>query len=316
MFPRRFFTAAGNIGHIIMRIGSFGYLAKQGWKSMAANRLMTFASIGVLTACLIITGLATLISLNVGNIIDYFGDQNEIIVYLEPEVSPEQAQQMLTEIEAMPNILKSVYISQADALVEMKEWMEQYAALLDDYWDALPSSFRVTVSDLNFIKQTEQRLSEMAGVQYTRAPTELASVMVTIKNAVNFGGWALVIVLALVSMIVISNTIRITVFARRREISIMKYVGATNTFIRMPFFVEGVTVGIIAGVLAAGVVCGAYYLIMDFIVGSQNIWFMSFYHRIIPFDVVWPKILMGFLAFGAVVGGLGTTSSMRKHLKV
>lgn len=299
-----------------MRIGSLRYLIKQGWHSMAANRLMTFASIGVLTACLIITGIATLLSLNINRIVDYFGQQNEIRAYILSDIPAEQIAGMQDEITLMPNVLAVEYVSQTDALAQMQGWMEEYGDLIAGYEDVLPASFRVTVDDLNFLPQVNERLRTMQGIESTSAPSELAGIMVTIKNAVTYGGWSLVVVLAVVSIIVISNTIRLTVFARRREISIMKYVGATNAFIRLPFFVEGMTVGIVAGALAAGVVSGAYHLIYGYLNNGDNLWIASLISQLLLLQDIWYWVLASFILFGVLIGGFGTASSIRKHLKV
>lgn len=298
-----------------MKLGSFKYLVKQGWKSMAANRLMTFASIGVLTACLIITGIASLLSLNVNRVIDFLGNQNEIVVYLN-DISPEETTTLGQSLEVIPNVKEVRYVSKEDALAQMKLWMEDLGYLLDGYGTILPASYRVTVDDLSLIAQTNEQIKVLPGIESTKSPAELAGVMVALKNGVNYGGWALVVVLALVSIIIISNTIRLTVFARRREISIMKYVGATNSFIRLPFFVEGMTVGIISGLIGSGVVCGAYYLVMQYIHDSKNTWVAGIITNLYSLKSIWVYIIVAFVLFGLLIGGLGTANSIRKHLKV
>ncbi len=299
-----------------MRFSSLRYLIKQGWKSMATNRLMTFASIGVLTACLIITGIAGLLSLNVNKIVDYLANQNEIVVFLQPDVSDDDALALETQINGIQNVLGVTYRSKLDAYEDVKGWLEGYGDLLKGYETVFPAKFLVTVEDLNFVAQTNDALAALPGVESTIVPTALAGVMVTIKNAVTYGGWGLVVVLALVSVIVISNTIRLTVFARRREISIMKYVGATNAFIRLPFFVEGMTVGAIAGLLASGVICGGYYLAYNFLTNMYNTWVMSMIDQVYTLDDIWPYVVVSFVAFGILIGGFGTATSVRKHLKV
>ena len=299
-----------------MRLSSFGYLCKQGWKNMGANRLMTFASIGVLTACFIITGLATLLTLDVNAVVDHLAGQNELSVYLFPEVEDARAEQIGEEIKALPNIEKVEFVSKEDAFHIMERRMEKYGNLLDGFDMIFPASYNVTVQDLGLIDQTNQQLSAIDGVERTYAPVDLAGVMVTIKDAVTYGGWGLVLILALVSLIVISNTIRLTVFARRKEISIMKYVGATNAFIRMPFFVEGMTVGIIAGLLSSGVVCGAYYFALNFLHGMYNVWVLGLLGSLWRTEDIWYLIVGGAVLLGIIVGGIGTASSVKKHLKV
>lgn len=299
-----------------MRLSSLRYLIKQGWKNMAANRLMTFASVGVLTACLIITGIAALVFINVNSLVNYMADQNEIVVYLTPEVPDEQAAAMNDQIAAMPNVLEVEYNSKADAFAQVQEWLDSYGNLLTNYEQIFPARFFVTVEDLTLIEQTNTALAALPGVDYTQVPTDLTGIIISIKNAVTYGGLGLVIILAVVAIIVISNTIRLTVFNRRREISIMKYVGATNTFIRLPFFVEGMTVGLIAGVLAAGLVCAGYYFVYNYLMDMYNTWVMSIMHNIFTLESIWPYVVAGFAVFGVLIGGFGTATSVRKHLKV
>lgn len=138
----------------------------------------------------------------------------------------------------------------------------------------------------------------------------------TIQRAVTYAGWALVAVLALVSVVVISNTIRLTVFARRKEINIMKYVGATNGFIRWPFFVEGTSVGLISGLLAAGLVIGAYALVVNRIGAMSGFWGPILGSCLLSVGQVWPVVLGAFLIFGVVIGSIGTATSIRKYLEV
>lgn len=299
-----------------MNLGGFTYLVKQGWRNMAANRLMTFASIGVLTACLLVTGIASLISLNVNRIVDYLGSQNEIRVYIAADATQEEIDALGQSLNAIDNVAEVEFHSKEQAFEQMQGWMEGYGDLLEGVSDIFPASYRVTVEDLTLIDQTSAQFASLPGVDEISTPSELAGVMVTLKNAVNYGGWALVGILALVSIIIISNTIRLTVFARRREISIMKYVGATNSFIRLPFFVEGMTVGAIAGVISSAIVCLAYYLVLESIHGSTNLWVLSITTTLLSLDQIWLGLVGAFVAFGVFIGSLGTTSSIRKHLKV
>ncbi len=299
-----------------MRIGSFFYLVRQGWKNMGANRLMTFAGIGVLTACFIITGIAALLTLNVNAVVDHLADQNEITVSFFPEVDDETALAMQAEIEKIPNVAAVEYVSKQAAFETMQGMLEDYGNLLEGFELIFPARYLVQVADLSFIEATRAQLRVLPGVEEVRAPVDLASIILTIKDAVTYGGWGIVAILALVSVIVISNTIRLTVFARRREISIMKYVGATNAFIRLPFFVEGMTVGVVAGVLSSAVVCGAYYLAMNFLRGMYNVWVLSLLGSLYKLENIWMYVAGSAVALGMVIGGLGTASAVKKHLKV
>ena len=300
-----------------MKYDSFKYLAKLGWHNMRANRLMTLASTGVLTLCLIITGVAGLLSLNVNRVVDYLYDQNEIKVYILETATPEQHAQLGQQIVALDNVEAATYISKEVALQQMMEWMgSQYAPLFAGYEDVLPASYQVALKDLSKMSETAAALGSLPYVEEVWVPQQLAEVMINLKNAVNYGGWGLVALLALVAVVVIGNTIRLTVFNRRREINIMKYVGATNQFIRLPFFVEGMTIGVLAGLIASAVVCLFYFMIMQLLNQGNMLWAAGMISRLYTFWQVCPFVVLVFLLGGMLLGSVGTAASVKKHLQV
>lgn len=301
-----------------MNYSSFKYLIKQGWHNMFANRLMTLASVGVLTACLIITGVAGLLSANVNSFVDYLGDQNEVILYLQDTITDQQRQDLEAAFTAENNVERFYYVSKEDALQEQMNTLEEYGELIAGYAGSenpLPASYRITVGDLSRVGDTVALFSQKAGVDTIGSATDLVSVLLGLKKTVNVAGWGLVAALGLVSIVVISNTIRLTVFARRKEINIMKFVGATNSFIRLPFFVEGMTVGLIAALLAFGLVTGAYFGVLSFMSGEGS-WLSATYLHLLPYSRVWYWLLGGFAGGGILIGGLGSSLSMNKYLKV
>ena len=301
-----------------MRGSSFRYLSKQGLHSLVANRLMTLASVGVLTACLILVGVATLFSANVDSLVEYLGEQNETVVYIGKDLSEEQIAQVDSQIRGISGLSAVTYVSKEEVLETYKGYMEEYAVLFDDFEEDNPfrANYRVVVEDLNQLDEIVAQLEAIEGVEDVSPPTELASVFLSIQRAVNVGGWVLVAVLSLVSIVVISNTIRITVFARRKEISIMKYVGATNAFIRWPFFVEGMSVGLIAALVSSGVVMGAYAIVMHYAGDLSGFWNSLLGVSLLPLSQVWYWLLGGFAAFGILIGSLGTATSIHKYLEV
>ena len=244
-----------------MNWSSFKYLVKQGWHNMVANRLMTVASLGVLTACLVITGIAGILSVSVSNFVQSLGDKDMIEVFISDEATDEQIEAWSQQLPQLANVASCTFISKAQAVEDMKAEMGEYADVLQDYEgegneaNPLPASFRIYVTDIALLNDTVAAIQQVGGDLFYRinSPTELGDILVQMRRVVNIAGWGLVAVLGIVSVVIISNTIRLTVFARRREINIMKFVGATNAFIRMPFFVEGMTVGALAG-LFTGVV--------------------------------------------------------------
>ncbi|MCI7254859.1 MAG: permease-like cell division protein FtsX [Oscillospiraceae bacterium] len=301
-----------------MKWSSFQYLTKQGLHNLRANRLMSLASIGVLTACLLLTGIAGLFSANVNSLVEYLGDQNETVVYLDQGLSDEELASVDQTLRSMPGLAAVTYVSQEEVLETYKGYMSEYADLFNDFEEDNPfhANYRVVLENLNQLDEMIAQLEQIDGVYSVSAPTQLSSVFLTIQRAVTYAGWALVAVLALVSVVVISNTIRLTVFARRKEINIMKYVGATNGFIRWPFFVEGTSVGLISGLLAAGLVIGAYALVVNRVGAMSGFWGPILGSCLLSVGQVWPAVLGAFLIFGVVIGSIGTATSIRKYLEV
>lgn len=307
-----------------MSMSGFRYLSKQGLHNLMKNRLMTLASVGVLTACLVITGIAALLSANVSNFVDYLGAQNKVVVYVDLAADDATAAAIGDEIGKLGNISEYTYTSKADALEQTKGWISDYdsgayASVLDGYEgenNPLYASYSVTVTDLAQLADTTAKLESIANVDFVDSPSELASTLVGMKNTVNLAGWGLVAVLAAVAVVVIVNTIRITVFARRKEINIMKFVGATNGFIRLPFWVEGTVIGAVSALVAFGIISGVYVWVLKEVSVSGISWLQSIYFQFLPYAGVWKYLLGGFAGAGILLGGLGSSLSIRKYLKV
>ena len=307
-----------------MNWSSFKYLVKQGWHNMVANRLMTVASLGVLTACLVITGIAGILSISVSNFVQSLGDKDMVEVFIADEATEEQINQWGQQLPALSNVASCEFISKAQAVEDMKEEMGEYADVLKDYEgegnesNPLPASFRIYVKDIALLSQTVNEIQQIGGDMFYRinSPTELGDILVQLRRVVNVAGWGLVAVLGIVSVVIISNTIRLTVFARRKEINIMKFVGATNAFIRMPFFVEGMTVGALAGLISTVLVGGAYFAALKALAQPGAMWLDEFTQCLYPFQVVILPLAGVFVLFGMFIGSAGCAFSIRKHLKV
>ena len=223
-----------------MHFSSFTYLVRQGLHSLRANRMMTFASMGVLTVCMVLIGVAYLVGVNIDAMVSYIGQQNETVVYLDFNLSDEQIASADTAIRAIPEVASVTYVSPQDVLAQYSALLSDSANLQEAFANDNPfrANYRVVLRDVSRLAAVADELSRIPGVVKVKAPLELSNTFVSIQRVVNYASYGLVAVLALVSMVVVNNTIRITVFARRKEIAIMKLVGATNGFIRFPFFVE------------------------------------------------------------------------------
>lgn len=302
-----------------MKFSNFKYLVKQGCYNFKENRLMSIASIGVVVSCLIIVGVCGLLALNINSFADFLGSQNELVVYLYDDASQEKIDAIDSFIKQNQNIASYDFVSKEEALEEQMGYLGEYGSLLESYQgdeNPLPASFRCKVKNLETIQQTSDELSRLDGVEMLSTPTELASVLITIKNAAFYGGVGVLAILVFVSIVVISNTIRLTVFARRKEIGIMKFVGATNGFIRLPFIVEGVIIGTIAAVVTFAILSGAYYFLLDYLTAEATGWLAMVSTALIPYVEIWYYMLLTFIGFGWFIGGVGSAVSMKRYLKV
>ena len=296
-----------------MKWSSFQYLTKQGLHNLRANRLMSLASIGVLTACLLLTGIAGLFSANVNSLVEYLGDQNETVVYLDQGLSDEELASVDQTLRSMPGLAAVTYVSQEEVLETYKGYMSEYADLFNDFEEDNPfhANYRVVLEDLNQLDEMIAQLEQIDGVYSVSAPTQLSSVFLTIQRAVTYAGWALVAVLALVSVVVISNTIRLTVFARRKEINIMKYVGATNGFIRWPFVYEGFMIGLLSAVIAFGLQWLLYAAVAKGVANSDTLKLI----HVGDFTTFWKPVAAVFAGAGILIGVGGSLSAIRKFLQ-
>ena len=296
-----------------MRASSFRYLVKNGIRNLWNNRMMTVASIGTLIACLLIVGFAVLFSINVDNIVKFVGEQNEIVVFIDldaPEGYSDTLESELSNIQGLGDI---EFVSREQAMEDVIEnYLDGDEALMEGVEnDFLPESFRVKILDPEHLDSILTQIENMDYVLKVDAPTDLSNTLMNMRKMVNTFGGAVI-----VALVIITNTIRASVFARRKEINIMKYVGANNAFIRVPFVVEGITLGLIAALVAFGIIWGGYNIFLNAVTSESNTWLGSISQNLVPFEQIAYQILGYFLISGIVVGGFGSAMSMRGHLKV
>lgn len=302
-----------------MKFSNFKYLVKQGFSNFKENRLMSVASIGVVISCLVIVGVCGLLAANINSFAKFLGDQNEIVVYLYDDAQETEINEVSEFLKTNENIASYNYISKEDALKEQMGYLGEYGSLLESYTgdnNPLPASFRCKLKNLTEIEATSNQLAQFAAVEMLSTPTELAGVLITIKNAAYYGGFSVLAILVFVSIVVISNTIRLTVFARRKEINIMKFVGATNGFIRLPFIVEGLIIGTIGAVITFGILSGGYYYLLSYMAVNATGWVAMVSGTFIAYGEIWWIMLVAFLGFGWFIGAVGSAISMKRYLKV
>ena len=302
----------------MMRPSTFFFLTRRGVRNLGKHWAMTIACIASLSVCMTLNIFASLAEVNVGSMVAYLGSQNETVVYLDPECDDATAAQVGETLSAMPGVSGVQYVSKQDVLDTYRGYMQDYSSLWDEFETDNPfkANYRVTLSDLTQMERMSVKMQAIQGVYSVTAPVEMTNVFVQVQRSVTKVGRGIVLVLMVVSIITVGSTIRLSVFARRREIEIMKYVGATNSLVTLPFFVEGLAMGLISGALTAAISLGGYSYMVQASGGLGGVWEMIMGQALVPVSAVWSTIIPYSLIGGAVVGGLGSMFSIRKHLNV
>ena len=301
-----------------MKPSTFAFLTKRGVRNLGKHWAMTIACIASLSVCMTLNIFATLVEVNVDSMVNYLGQQNEMVVYVDPNADDATIQSVGEKIAATPGVSRMQYMSKEDVLNQYRGSMADYAVLLDEFETDNPfkANYRVSLGDLSQMSAMSQTFQQIPGVYSVAAPIEMTNTFVQVQQAVTQMGRGIVLVLMIVSIITVGSTIRLSVFARRREIEIMKYVGATNAMVTLPFFMEGLTMGLISGAITSAAGIGGYYYIVEASSAFGGLWEMLMGAALVPVENVWPTILTYSLAGGALVGALGSTFSIRKHLNV
>ena len=289
-----------------------GYLTREGFKNIWVNRFLSVATILVLVACLIIVGTGSLIFLNINSLLDLIEGQNVVMVYVQDEATDYETESLGLQLEGMTNIKKVEFVPREVAFESQKEQFGDKAALLEGLSaEILPDAYKVVVDDLSMFDNTVSKIRDLDSVLQVRENSDLAGKVETIRNAVSYISLGTVAILFLVSMFIVSNTIRITIYNRRLEISIMKAVGATNSFIRWPFLVEGMLLGVISAVVSLALLYLVYSIAL--------IWFADLMSTLGGTPVEFLDYIWFFLAvfgfIGVVIGTTGSLISLNKYLK-
>lgn len=323
-----------------MKIGSVKYLIKEGFKGAWANRLMSLASVGVLIACMVVIGLAILISENVNMAIGRLEKQNVVQVYLKdyawaylwgekPETeeekdengiadsyylihNEEEALAVRDEILKIENVADAKYVSREEGLAQMTDKMEDqykdsFSFLEDESENPISMAIDVTMKDMGKFDQTVKELESMDAIFNIRTHDGLAEQIDAIKQGISVAGFWIIIILVIISLVIVSNTIRVTMYNRKLEISIMKAVGATDAFVRIPFVVEGLVIGLISALISEGLIYFCYR------VATEKI--SAILGSVVAFSDVALYLLLVFMAIGVFAGTFGSVIMIGKYLK-
>lgn len=297
-----------------MKGTSLAYLTKEGFRNIWVNRLLSLATVVVLVSCLVIVGSGSLIFMNINSLLDLVEGQNVVMVYVNDDADETATQMLGVQLQTLDNIKKNgvEFVPKEEAFERQKELYGENSDILDGLSaDILPDAYKVTVDDLEFFDTTVSNIKSLDNVLEVHENSDLAGKLASIRNGVTYVSAVIVLILFFVSLFIVANTIRITIYNRRLEISIMKSVGATNTFIRWPFIVEGILLGIFSAVIALAIQYGIYSLASIWL---DNILAMLGGKAVAFIDVIW--YLLGIFAFiGVVIGSFGSLISLNRYLK-
>ena len=290
-------------------MSSFGYLIKEGFKNIFNNRMMTLAAIGVLISCLVLTGSAFMLTVNVYEIVDSVGDANVTKIFLEDDMLEGPARRMAAKLQAIDNVTSAEFIDKEDAIEAYREQLgEDIFESMTGEGNPFPYSYSVTMEDLSRYDETVQAIRAIDGVASVSSHREVAQKLTSLSSLITMMSFWIILALAVISLFIISNTIRMTMFSHRFEISIMKSVGATNNFVRVPFIIEGVVIGLFSAAVASGLM----YLLSDAVINAARS-ILDFNYT--PFTSVMWYIIGGFLSAGVLVGVMGSLLSISRFLK-
>ncbi len=303
-----------------MNFNSIKYLFIEGIKNLFRNIFMALASIGVLTACLIIVGFSVLLRENLKHIVGFMGQQSAIITYIKDGATIEKITELSNDLKNQNNVKSVKFITKEDALKNFSKKINNEAILKAlQNKNVLPASIVTTVKDVEKIEeimniQKNAKFNDI--IEEIRFPTKYANAIMEFSKTVKFFGTILIISLILASLIIISNTIRASVFSRRREIAIMKQVGATDSFVRFPFLIEGATIGLISATIAFFLTAILYKGINSMVTKYSSDFLNEMFSTLVKFKDVSIMLSVSFLLCGMFAGGIGSLISLRRYLKI
>ena len=295
-----------------MKINNLGYLVKEGIRGIFLHGFMSFAAVCVTVACLLIVGSFTCLIYNVNIMVEDLNKTNEILVYVDTELSDAEARSVGTQINRIDNVLNSKFVTREEALQNFIADHQDNEAFSGVEASDLRHRYVVTLEDNALIEQTVEQLEKINGVAKINAAYELAEGFATLQDVLHIASIVVIVVLLAVSLLIISNTVKLAMYDRRDEIAIMKMVGATNGFIRLPFVVEGFALGMVGAILAFALEWLMYDALVARLAAVDTLKLFAF----VPFtELLWPMIGT-FFAAGLFVGVMGSWASIRKFMDV
>ncbi len=295
-----------------MKIRTIEYFIKEAVSSIRRNGLMSFASISTVALSLLILGMFLIMVLNLNNMASNLESQVQVSVYLQDGLSDVQMREIGTKITKLPGVNQVIFVAKEEAMSRFKERLGEQQSILKalDGNNPLPNAFEVKMDSPEKVKPVAQAIAQIKGVENAKYGQEVVEQLFTLTRMIRIFGVILIGFLALAALFIISNTIRLTVFARRREIGIMKYVGATDWFIRWPFLLEGIILGFGGALLAVVLLNQTYGALIHQVYES-----LAFLPLIPQYPFI-NYISIVLLLIGTIIGALGSTISLRKFMQV
>lgn len=300
-----------------MRLSGAGYLIKQGVRNILNNNIASVATFCVLTVSLLIVGFTALFTLNINSFISGVEDKNEVVIFLTDDADDNYIEELGSKLRADSNISDVVFWSKEEAFDDLKSSMpdaEDIFGYIDE--NPLPDAYRIKIKDISQMSSTLYAINSYSHIEKVKAPYDFVNILTGLKSAIMVVCVVIFISLMLVCFVMISNITRASVEMRHREITIMKYVGATDGFIKVPFFIEGLTLGILAGVLASLLTFVGYDRLIALLSTETTLFSAMGSSGFIPLSTFMWKLAVIYIAAGALLASIGTVGSVKKHVKV
>lgn len=301
-----------------MRVSSAAYLFKQGLRNIWNNRIMSLASFCILTVSLLMVGFTVIFSANINSFISDIEGKNEVIIYLTDDADDEYIEELGDKLRTTDNVASVSFYSKEDAFTDIKKNMSDAEDIFSYLGDEspLPDAYRIKIRDISKMSSTLMAINSFEHIEKVKAPYDFVNVLTGLKTIISLVSLIILAALIVVSFVIISNTTRASVDIRKREISIMKFVGATNFFIKVPFFVEGLVMGTLAGAAAAALTWVGYDSLVDLLSTETTLFTAMGTNGFIPIEKFIVYIVVGYIAAGALISAVGTVMSTRKYVKV
>ena len=298
-----------------MKYNILGYLIGEGFSNVFKNKKSTGASLVIMCATMIIFGVFFILGENINHFVDQIKSEQGFQVFIETDATQEEIDKVGEEIRNVPGVNTTEFVSKEQALDSMRERLKDTKGVLDGFdVEQFKASYMVTVTDLNNSKDIQNQILQIENVVKITSSDETVSTLIGLANGIRIVTGVILLLLVVISIFIIANTIKLTVHARRKEISIMKYVGATNGFIRWPFIVEGMIIGIVASLISIVIVGGAYNILANQLVNADFMQIMN--ASLVSLQDMLSSIIFVYMLLGIGIGVLGSVISMRKYLKV